>query len=214
MRLFVRNDLSIKLILHIIHRLIFEFVDRHKYDIHEKLRTMKMMKSFIHMSRRLVYIGTARETHAAVGHMNKTQIGNTRSWFRPIPLVKLLVCETPSEVWPYGWGWFLEILRRPSFFLCSSAGQGTGVGNHLFKDFIPSFTIKQQILILLCNYMSHDWFSSMVLLHSTFKGIVLIKMKMFIPKAALKYIPLCTSAWPKYTTYCLSISTCHCFTLH
>lgn len=166
------------------------------------------------MSRRLVYIGTARETHAAVGHMNKTQIGNTRSWFRPIPLVKLLVCETPSEVWPYGWGWFLEILRRPSFFLCPSAGQGTGVGNHLFKDFIPSFTIKQQILILLCNYMSHDWFSSMVLLHSTFKGIVLIKMKMFIPKAALKYIPLCTSAWPKYTTYCLSISTCHCFTLH
>lgn len=213
MRLFVRNDLSIKLILHIIHRLIFEFVDRHKYDIHEKLRTTKMMKS-LSTCREDLCTSAPLGRHTAVGHMNKTQIGNTRSWFRPIPFVKLLVCETPSEVWPYGWGWFLEILRRPSFFLCSSAGQGTGVGNHLFKDFIPSFTIKQQILILLCNYMSHDWFSSMVLLHSTFKGIVLIKMKMFIPKAALKYIPLCTSAWPKYTTYWLSISTCHCFTLH
>lgn len=213
MRLFVRNDLSIKLILHIILRLIFEFVDRHKYDIHEKLRTTKMMKS-LSTCREDLCTSAPLGRHTAVGHMNKTQIGDTRSWFRPIPFVKLLVCETPSEVWPYGWGWFLEILRRPSFFLCSSAGQGTGVGNHLFKDFIPSFTIKQQILILLCNYMSHDWFSSMVLLHSTFKSIVLIKMKMFIPKAALKYIPLCTSAWPKYTTYCLSISTCHCFTLH
>lgn len=95
--------------------------------------------------------------------------------------------STPSEVWPYGWEWFLEILRWHSFFLCSLAGQGTGVGDHLFLKGFHSDSFIRQILIMLCNYES--WFSLMVLLHSTFKGIVLVKMKIFFSEGGFKIYP-------------------------